>query len=130
MGLYDLIIEIADHLDPEGIERLKEKIESIPDEEQNEMTLNLIKGFAHNTLPSVITSLDLVDQNGKVDETKYHCFGTLWKLMLDDSKVPPALAEMALTVLGDLLKERNCQPLRKVYLRRCFDNIKKKVSVS
>mmetsp|Transcript_5909 Transcript_5909/g.5162 ORF Transcript_5909/g.5162 Transcript_5909/m.5162 type:complete len:131 (-) Transcript_5909:542-934(-) len=130
MGLYDLIIEIADHLDPEGIERLKEKIESIPDEEQNEMTLNLIKGFAHNTLPSVITSLDLVDQKGKVDETKYHCFGTLWKLMLDDSKVPPALAEMALTVLGDLLKERNCQPLRKVYLRRCFDNIKKKVSVS
>lgn len=125
IALYDVIIQIADHLDDEGIERLKEKIEAIPEEEINEHTLNLIKGFASNTLPRY-NDLDF----DKIDENQYHCLSTLWRLCLDDSKIPPQLSESALFAFLSVLKEKSCQPLKKIYLKRCLDNIKKGYSVA
>ena len=125
MGMYDLIVEISDHLDDEGIKRLKEKIESIPEEEHNEMTLNLIKGFAQKTLPPASS------EKTPVDESQFHCLGTLWKLMLDESKVSTHLSELALNSLAVILsRERACRPLRKIYLVRCFEKIKQRSSVA
>lgn len=130
IGMYDLITEIADSLDKEGIDFLKNKIESIPDEEQNEMTLKLIKGFAINTLPKLS---DIID--GKVDEANmqmesYNCVGCLWRLMLDESKVTSTLSEIALNSLAAIIKERTCHPLKKIFLYKCFEKIQQRDSVS
>lgn len=127
IGLYDLIVEIADILDMQGIVYLKQKINSIPDEEQNELTLKLIKGFALKTLPSS-ASKALKEGTDEVDESKFHCLDTLWRLMLDESKVSPALSENALNGLIEILKERACQDLKKVYLYKSLEKIKRNES--
>ena len=128
IGLYDLIIEISGYLNQEGINFLKNQIENIPDEQQNEMTLKLIRGFAENTLPK-LSSLSS-DEDDSVDESKYNCLTTLWHLMLDESRINVLMSESALNILVAILKEPVCQSLRKVYLFRCFDKIQERDSVS
>ena len=128
MGLYDTIVEISGHLSPEGVSFLKAKIEAIPDDQQNEMTLNLIKGFTENTLPRLSESE--LDQGNNVDESRYNCVMTLWHLMLDESKVNIGMSETALKNMVSLLREPVCLPLRKVYLFRCFEQVSKRDSVS
>lgn len=130
IGIDNLIIEIADILDEKGIEYLKKKIDSIPDEEQNELTLNLIKEFALKTLPSFALSTTIENDEEVADESKFHCIDTLWHLLLDESKVTCSLSENALFGLAEILKERPCQALKKVYMNRCFEKIKKRDSVS
>lgn len=58
-AIYDTIIGISGYLTKEGAKRMHEKILSIPHEEMNEIHLNLIKGFAINTLPR---GLEVIDQ--------------------------------------------------------------------
>ena len=129
IGIYNLIVEIADILDTQGINYLKQKINSIPDEEQNDITLNLVKGFAQKTLPS--SSIKALKEGSyEVDESKFHCVDTLWRLMLDESKLSPTLSENALNGLIETLKERSCQDLKKVYLRASLEKIRKNESVS
>jgi len=129
LAMYDLIIQISYHLNDEGIHRLKQKIESIPDEEQNEMTLNLIKGFAINTLPSY-EEIRKERESKQVDESKYHCVDVLWRLMLDDNKLSPQLAESSLNALAAVLKEPNSRMLRLLYIEKCMNNIKTGTSVA
>jgi len=128
IGIYNLIVEIADYLDIQGIMHLQQKINSIPDEEQNDITLNLIKGFSQKTLPTS-ASKALKEGTEEVDESKFHCVDTLWRLMLDESKVSSVLAENALNGLIETLKERPCQNLKVIYLKKCFEKVKKHESV-
>ncbi len=129
LAMYDLIIQLSNHLNEEGINRLKQKIQSIPDEEQNEMTLNLIKGFAANTLPSY-EEIRIERVSKKIDPSKYHCFDVLWRLMLDDNKLATQLSENALHALAGVLKEPNCRLLRVYYIEQCMNNIKNHTSVA
>jgi len=129
VGLYDIIIEISGYLNNEGIQFLRKKIESIPNELQNEMTLNLIKGFAQNTLPRIDT-IQTQNEEDFIDESKYNCINVLWNILLDHNKINVAISEMALNHLVHLLKQPSCQPLRKFYLFKCFENLKTRDSVS
>lgn len=45
-----MIIEIAENLTKENLELLFQKIKSIPYEQYNELTLDLIKGFTENAI--------------------------------------------------------------------------------
>ena len=128
VGLYDIIIGISGFLNDDGVQFLRRKIESIPNELQNEMTLSLIKGFAQNTLPSTNSIQNLNCEN--VDESRYNCLNVLWNLLLDHNRVNVTLSEMALNNLVYLLKQPACQPLRKLYLIRCFERLQKRDSVS
>lgn len=57
-AIYDIIIDISSFFTKQGAQRMSEKILSIPHEELNEIHLNLIKGFAINTLPRGFDSLE------------------------------------------------------------------------
>lgn len=151
-AIYDTIIEISSVLTKEGAERIHSKILAIPHEEINDIHLNLIKGFAINTLPrnydvaDVIKAQESTDDTGdeetekkpreikhpreEVNENDFYCVPLLWSLMLDSSNSNPHSAELALTVLSTVLKEGPCQKLKRLYLYECFENLKKNESVS
>lgn len=130
MGLYDIIVDISGHLGPEGVSFLKTKIEAIPDDQQNEMTLNLIKGFAENTLPRLSDTETAQGNTINIDESRFNCVTTMWHLMLDESKVNIGMSEAALKNMVSILREPACQALKRVYLFRCFEQVRKKDSVS
>mgnify|MGYP000892087521 CR=1 FL=1 len=50
--------------------------------------------------------------------------------MLDTSSATSHSAELALTALSSILKERACQKLKRLFLYKCFENVKKNESVS
>ena len=149
--IYDTIIAISGYLNEEGIKRLNSKIEAISYDQHSELTLNLIKSWAINTLPKITDINDLTNdlQNTKydnidslktadpknqwnlgIDESKFYCVDLLWKLMQDSAPLSTHISEFSLNSLASVLKERPCSRLRKLYLFRCFDNVKKGESVS
>ena len=147
--IYDTIIAISGYLTEEGIKRLNNKIESIPYDQHSELTLNLIKSWALNTLPKMNDIYDLTNDlqdddyvialttsssenqwNLGIDESRFYCVGLLWRLLQDSAPLSTHISELALNSLGLVLKERPCAKLRKLYLYRCFENVKMNESVS
>lgn len=158
-ALVGMIVDISSSLTKEGANRLHAKILSLPQEELNEIHLDLIKGFAMYTLPqeeetisfhssgstadsgksnyfqskvnNVNSSLEGdKDPSKEVDEKNFFCVPLLWNLMQDSSHVNSHLAEVALVALSSILKERPCQKLRRLYLHKALENVKKHESAS
>lgn len=62
-AMYDMIVEISDHLPQEALDRIYSKIKEIPLDQYNELTLNLLKGFSENSIKGTLGDYNQIEDN-------------------------------------------------------------------